>query len=158
MSIFVENYGRGRQGTLLTIRQPGSLLSETDAFFAEALQSSPEDARLLALKLENMIEKSGFQDYYFKTGEGSRMDNVCALSQGKLRLYCLRYGNVLVVLGGGGTKTTRTYEEDPRLHSKVKTLQRLNRALDKQMREGHLRMTERGFDLPAPFEMELPSR
>lgn len=139
----------------MTIREEGSLVSETDAFFANAMQSHPEQATLLALKLEKMTHHNGFQDQYFKLGEGSRMDNVCAISEGPLRLYCLRYGNIVVVVGGGGVKSTRTYEEDPHLHSKVKTLQKICKALDEKIKEGELKLMEWGMAFDGPPIVEI---
>ena len=44
-------------------------------------------------------------------------DHVSALAidSRKLRLYCLRISDQILILGNGGVKTTRTYEEDPKL-------------------------------------------
>lgn len=151
----VERFGGGKRGTFFTLRRSDSLVSETDAFFRKAMEDVPDAAETLALKMERMIHYTGFQEQYFKTGEGSRGDAVCALSEGKLRLYCLRYGNIAVILGGGGVKQTRTYQEDAVLHSKVKLMQALNRELDRLMKEGTVRMTEDGFTFDLPLEVSI---
>jgi hypothetical protein len=151
----VERMMQGKRGVLMTLREENSLQSETDSFFADVMQSHPEEATLLALKLEKMARHNGFQDQFFKMGEGSRMDNVCALSEGKLRLYCLRYGNILLIMGGGGVKTTRTYEDDASLHSKVKTLQKMSKALDRMIRDGEVKLMEYGMSFDGPPVVEL---
>ena len=60
--------------------------------------------------------------------EGRPGDGLCAITdlKGKLRLYCIRFGNALLVLGGGGPKTTRTYQEDPKLLSENMLLRRVS--------------------------------
>ena len=44
-------------------------------------------------------------------------DNVCALPvvSSKLRLYCLRLSDKILILGNGGVKKTRTYNENDEL-------------------------------------------
>lgn len=58
-------------------------------------------------------------------------DNVVALSldSRKLRLYCLRLSDKILILGNGGIKTTRTYQEDETLLGYVCTLQTFNELL-----------------------------
>lgn len=46
-----------------------------------------------------------------------------------MRLYGIRVSDNLLIVGGGGLKTTRTYEEDEALHKHVVLLQRIDRAL-----------------------------
>lgn len=58
-------------------------------------------------------------------------DNLCALSidSRKLRLYCLRISDQILILGNGGEKVTRTYEEDPLLSGYVMDLQKFDELL-----------------------------
>lgn len=65
-------------------------------------------------------------------------DDVCALSldSRSLRLYCLRISDSVLILGNGGAKTTRTYEEDERLSGYVSDLQSFDRALSEAQRKG----------------------
>ena len=57
--------------------------------------------------------------------------NVAALSidSRKLRLYCLRISDQIMILGNGGVKTTRTYQEDEELSGYVMDLQRFDELL-----------------------------
>jgi hypothetical protein len=56
-------------------------------------------------------------------------DSVAAIpiEGGKLRLYCLRLSEQIVILGNGGAKTTQAYEEDPRLYGYVLNLERFEK-------------------------------
>lgn len=44
--------------------------------------------------------------------------------------------NSLLILGGGGEKKTRTYEEDPTLLEKVRTLQSIDKVLTDMEEDG----------------------
>lgn len=44
-------------------------------------------------------------------------------------MYCIRISDKLLILGGGGEKTTQTYDEDEILLDKVNTLQNIDNKL-----------------------------
>ena len=87
----------------------------------------------------NGIGKEGVLESFFRP-EGKFSDRVCAIplltyprkpsdNCGSLRLYCIRMTDSLLILGGGGEKKTRVYEDDPILFEKVKTLQSIDKVL-----------------------------
>lgn len=73
-------------------------------------------------------------------------DRVCAIpvltayrdkkKHGTLRIYCIRISDKLLVAGGGGVKSTQTYEEDEKLHMHVQTLQNIDAELARIEMEG----------------------
>ena len=65
-------------------------------------------------------------------------DNVAALSidSRKLRLYCLRISDQILILGNGGAKLTRTYEEDMELSGYVMDLQKFDKVLIEAQKNG----------------------
>ncbi len=77
--------------------------------------------------------------------EGKIRDSVAAIpiEGGKLRLYCLRISEQIVILGNGGVKATRTYEEDPRMYGYVLDLQKFEKILNENVSKGYIRMEER---------------
>ena len=63
------------------------------------------------------IVENGVKESFFRP-EGKMNDRVCAIplltsgrqkQNGTLRLYCIRISDKLLIIGGGGIKTTRTY-------------------------------------------------
>lgn len=74
-------------------------------------------------------------------------DNVQALpvESGKLRLYCLRLTDQIVILGNGGIKATRTYEEDPKLYGYVLDLQRFEKILNENIEKGYVSIQEKSL-------------
>jgi len=65
-------------------------------------------------------------------------DHVMALPafQSGLRLYCLRMSDSVLIVGNGGIKKTRTYEQDPELNGYVINLQKLDALLREDIRKG----------------------
>lgn len=90
------------------------------------------------------ILRMGALERFFRP-EGSMRDNVQAIpvESGKLRLYCLRLSDQIVILGNGGVKVTRTYEQDPKLYGYVLDLQRFERILKENIEKGYVRIQEK---------------
>lgn len=65
-------------------------------------------------------------------------DHVVALpiERGKLRLYCLRMSDSILIVGNGGIKATKTYDDDTDLCGYVITLQKLDVLLKDVIRKG----------------------
>ena len=72
-------------------------------------------------------------------------DNLCALplESGRLRLYCLRISDEILILGNGDIKSTATYEEDSKLLGYALDLQRFDNLLRKDIEDGIVTIEER---------------
>ena len=71
-------------------------------------------------------------------------DKVVALPIEKtpLRLYCLRLSDRVLIVGNGGIKNTKTYQEDENLNGYVITLQKLDKLLSKAVKKGKIVIKE----------------
>lgn len=76
--------------------------------------------------------------------EGKYADRVCALpiDSGKLRLYCLRMSDKILILGNGGIKGTKTYNENQELAGYVLDLQKFDALLKASERDGTITVQE----------------
>lgn len=65
-------------------------------------------------------------------------DRVGALPihKSRLRLYCLRLSDSVLIVGNGGIKDTRTYEENDELSGYVISLQKLDALLKAEEQAG----------------------
>ena len=90
------------------------------------------------------ILRIGALERFFRP-EGGINDSVQALpiESGKLRLYCLRLSDQIVILGNGGVKNTRTYEEDPKLYGYVLDLQKFEKILNESIAKGYVSIEEK---------------
>ena len=82
-------------------------------------------------------------------------DSVVALPvlKSKLRLYCLRLTDKILVLGNGGVKTSRTYPEDYTLQGYVIDLQKFERLLRQEVHSGNIEITEKEIITDKNFEL-----
>ncbi|MBD5285976.1 MAG: hypothetical protein HDS27_00315 [Bacteroides sp.] len=98
-------------------------------------------------------ERNDALERYFRR-EGNMTDSVVALPvlKSKLRLYCLRLTDKILVLGNGGVKTSRTYQEDDTLQGYVIDLQKFERLLRQEVRSGNVEITEKDIITDKNFE------
>ncbi len=102
----------------------------------------------------NRIMDIGAKERFFRP-EGKASDAVVALptTRSKLRLYCLRLSDKILILGNGGVKKSRTYEEDPELRGYVLTLQKFQRLLEEGVDNGSVTITESTIETDNIFDL-----
>lgn len=126
---------KGFGANLYTIRFIDEEISETDKFIDDYIDDYEEDMAIIAAKMKN-IQIRGAKEIYFRAA-GSIMDAVMELPEkeqySKLRLYCLRWTERILILGNGGVKEVRTYQEDDLLYGHVKLLQKLSKLLQERI-------------------------
>ena len=102
--------------------------TEVDKFldkFPEGCKYDKEIDKII--KWIDQIGERGAHERYFRP-EGKRSDDVWAIpiDTKHLRLYVIRLSEHVVILGNGGIKTTKTYNEDPILNTYVELLQEVD--------------------------------
>ena len=97
-----------------------------------------KDYQSILYALDRIIAKGAFERMF--RYEGKMNDNVVALSldSKKLRLYCLRMSDQILIVGNGGLKETRTYDEDEELSGYVMDLQKFDELLKQAQEEGSI--------------------
>ena len=80
----------------------------------------------------------GAREQFFKKNEGVPGDGVCALYdkiESKLRLYCIRYGSLLVILGGGGfkSKDIKAFQDNEKLAQENSILRQISKEITERM-------------------------
>ena len=116
----------------------GSEVSEFEKFLNEFKDNATynKDFNVILLALSKIIDKGALERFF--RNEGRMNDNVKALAidSRKLRLYCLRISDQILILGNGGVKNTRTYQEDSKLSGDVMDLQTFDKVLLKAQKSG----------------------
>ncbi len=86
--------------------------------------------------LDRILEKGALERFF--RPEGKMNDNVQALpiDRCKLRLYCMRLSDEVIILGNGGVKDARAYEQSKKLNGYVMDLQKFDALLKKEMLMG----------------------
>ena len=141
--------------TIYTIQ----FLSESDSEFERFYTRFKDDAEynpnlMRIVALINKIADMGALERYFRP-EGKLKDSVCALPvlQSKLRLYCLRLSDKILVLGNGGVKKTRTYNEDDTLKGYVLTLQNFEKLIREGEKDGTISITANTIETDKTFDI-----
>lgn len=101
------------------------------------------DYQRIIAALQVILDKGALERFF--RPEGKMNDNVHAIpiEGGKLRLYCLRISEQIVILGNGGFKNTKSYQEDPKLYGYVLDLQRFEKILKENIDKGYISVDEK---------------
>lgn len=141
--------------TVYTIQFLSDDLNEFEKFVAKCQTDGElnKDFRIIAKFIDQILD-FGALERYFRT-EGKIRDSVVALPtlRSKLRLYGLRLTDRILILGNGGEKKTRTYNEDNILKGYVLTLQRFEELLKQGVADGSVTITESEIETDKIFEL-----
>ncbi len=115
----------GVRCNIYTVKFNGETENEFNKFIKQFQISCREEVETILVKLETMRNKTGARQEYFKDEGPSSVYRLKGTK--KLRLYCLRYGDSIIVIGGGNIKKVSTYQEDKSLYDTVKMLRNIDR-------------------------------
>ena len=146
---------RSKKFTLYTIQFLSEDDTEFEQFFnkfKDDVEFSPDLMRIVGFL--GKIADFGALERYFRP-EGKMSDRVVALPtvQSRLRLYCLRLSDRILILGNGGVKNTKTYEESKELSGYVLTLQNFDRLIKEGVKDGTISVTENKIETDKTFDL-----
>lgn len=103
-------------------------------------------------RIERMGKEFGAREQWFKLKEGAPGDMVAAIYDqpgSKLRLYCIRNGSCLVILGSGGIKpkNIRALQDDPELTKTNQMMRVVSQDIYKRRQDGEIWFSDDYFDL-----------
>lgn len=121
----------------------GESFTEFEKFVTKHKTLYSKELNVILAAINRMLEVSGFLERYFRP-EGKMRDNVCALpiTSGKLRLYCLRMSDSILIVGNGGVKDTKKYQDSEELSGYVISLQNLENAIRVAVKKGEITIEE----------------
>jgi hypothetical protein len=126
---------------LYSIRFENEELTEVEKFFRrfEGLEEYNEDLEAILYYIDKIAEK-GALERYFRVAESKMRDGVCAIpiETSRLRLYCLRLSDEILILGNGGVKDRKTYNDTPLLNNVVKLLSRLDDWIKSRIKDNRI--------------------
>ena len=143
----IEEVKQTENAGLFTIRFEGQTETEFEKFMQRFKDDAErqEDLSVILNLITKMLTVSGFLERLFRY-EGKMSDRVAAMPQPtdhtELRLYCLRLSDSVLIVGNGGVKNARTYEESEELNGYVITLQKLDRLLKQAEKCGKVTIEE----------------
>lgn len=131
-----------------------------EVFLKENAEFHLKELTNIMLRIRTMGEKTGVIDDFLKIHEGRFGDDVCALydiPNSKLRVYCIRYGSNIIILGGGGIKpkNTRAFQETPKLENENYLMRRISTAISKSLRNKKMFYSDDGLEFEGKLEFTI---
>ena len=153
-SVRVKSIAQTAKCSLFTLYIDGESRSEIEKFICKYTESYNRDLNVILTAIKHMLNVGGFLERYFRP-EGKMSDGVCALpiQSGRLRLYCLRLNDSILIAGNGGVKNAQRYEDCDELNGYVVDLQKLDKALKVAIKRGDVVIEENTMETDKTFEI-----
>ncbi len=142
----------GTRATIYSVILDGDDLTLFDHFVDENKDAYRSEIKFILNRIEEMNHSTGAREKFFKTKEGLPGDGVCALyddPDSKLRLYCIRYGNAAIILGGGGCKPPDViaWQDDDKLTQEANAMIKVSKDIIRRLNDGDLHWSSDGSQL-----------
>ena len=133
----------GKQASIYSVIYNDDQITLFEKFLNENKNSFISELSSIIVRLKVIGNKTGARESFFKLDEGDLGDGVCALfddPKKNLRLYCIRYGASLIIIGSGGhkPKTVRALQEDPTLKKENLIMREISQLIKEKMEENSL--------------------
>ena len=129
-----------------SIRLAGEELTEVEAFFEKFPIGSEYDEEIdVVISWIDKIAETGALERYFRP-EGKYGDGVGVIPidiGNKVRLYCLRLSDKILVFGNGGVKDAARWEESEELAAYVKLLIDTSRFISSRIKDGTIVLVDK---------------
>ena len=153
----------GNKASIYSVVQNGETESFLEKFLKENQISFIDETKNILMRLISIGHTTGARESFFKVFEGKVGDGVCALydePESNLRLYCIRYGTQLVVVGNGGPKSKRisAFQEDDKLTDENYFLRWLSGEITNRIKDKEILYINDHLDFAGNLEFEDDER
>jgi len=133
----------GNEAKVYSIIPEGETETLFDRFINEYKGGFKNEIKNILKTLYQIGHTTGARSSFFKQYEGRYGDFVCALfdvPEKSLRLYCIRFGMVAIILGGGGEKSDGViaWQDDEKLSKEATQMIEFAKDILKRMDDGDL--------------------
>lgn len=129
-----------------SIRMKGEALNELEAFlgkFPEGCEYD-EDIDVIISWIDQIAERGALERYFRPEGNYGDGVGVIPIDVGnKIRLYCLRLSDKILVFGNGGIKDSRSWQESKTLAPYVKLLVDTSRFISSRIKDGTIVLVDK---------------
>lgn len=141
----IDVIGKSERATLYSISFEMDGITEFEKFVEEFELNSVfnQDYQRIIAALQVILQKGALERFFRPEGKLDEHVQAIPITRGRLRLYCLRISEQIVILGNGGVKTTASYQQDPKLFGYVMDLQRFEWILEENIEKGYVSIEER---------------
>lgn len=142
-TICIELLETHTKATFYTLRFQDEETSEFDKFFNKFSALPEFDIEIdTVTEWLDTIGREGVLERYFRP-EGDKRVKAIPITLGrKLRLYCFRIDNIFLLIGGGGLKNVRKFQDDPELNEAVRIVRKTGNKLLRYLDLGKIEKNE----------------
>lgn len=142
----------GSKATIYSVLPYGKELTLFDEFVEEYKTEFPDEILSIADLLEDMGFKYGIRENLITTKEGKPGDGVIAIydyPDKNLRLYGIRFGSTILILGSGGFKSKEimAWQEDQKLTKEAEIVIKISKEISQRIEEKEIIFSEDGLQL-----------
>ncbi|MCB0514933.1 MAG: hypothetical protein R2798_02080 [Chitinophagales bacterium] len=147
----------GSEATVYSIIPKGEDETLFDKFVSENITEHRKELKEILSRIKQIGETTGAREIFFKPeGDSAFMRKygkyIYALydeEESNLRLYCIKFSSVAIILGGGGfkDKSVIKWQDDLRLSNEVKKVMAYAACILKQLDVGDLYWSKNGMEL-----------
>ncbi len=134
--------------SILTDAKKGTFF---DHFIGEHAEKHTPELMNIAGRLRRIGKEDSALACFFKLDEGLDWDDlVCALydvPDKHLRLYCIRLHETIIIVGNGGHKNVRAWQDDSKLAREVHEMMHYSKIIRTKLNNGSLRISPDGLKL-----------
>lgn len=102
--------------------------------------SFSHDIQRIVSYIDKIKENGVLERYFRREGKPAQKIKAIPVEINKLRLYAIRLTDNILILGNGGHKKTKTYNEDPELNEYVEHLAQLSFILKLKLETGVIKI------------------
>ena len=131
-----------------SIKLEGEELTEIERFFEKFPEGCEYDDEIDVLLswIDKIAEKGALERYFRPEGRYGDGVGVIPIDVGnKIRLYCLRLSDKILIFGNGGIKDSRSWEESEGLSSYVKLLIDTSRFISTRIKDGSIVIVDKNI-------------
>jgi hypothetical protein len=153
-TVNIELFEEHEQVNFYTLRFQGQE-TEVDKFLDQFPEGCKYDEDIdIIIKWMDKIGETGALERYFRP-ESRANDQIWAIpiETSNLRLYVIRISQEILIIGNGGVKSTRTYNEDPILNGHVELLQKIDRFINSRIKDGSITVTQKQLEGNLKFNL-----
>ena len=129
-----------------SIRMKDAELTELESFFEKFPEGSEYDDEVdvIISWLDQIAERGALERYFRPEGRYGDGVGVIPIDVGnKIRLYCLRLSDKILVFGNGGIKDARNWQESETLAPYVKMLIDTSRFISSRIKDGTIVLVDK---------------
>jgi hypothetical protein len=150
----------GEAAAIYSVLPDGSDTTLFDDFLSRHQHSHRGELRNIIERLEIIGKETGARAVFFKEKEGKPGDGVCALYDNpdhRLRLYCIRYGSGIIILGDGAPKPKdiRAWQEDDALSRAAIEMIEISQLITERIKIGEIKFGKMGGSLEGNLSFDL---